>query len=137
MSLRDLLGRNWADRYAEPDRDAWTLAEVAVRESIVRDLVDRAYGPMSAVVDSHSAGVREGLLIASHVVARPFEIVVRVTTAEELDALPVGVVIRSAAGTIAARADREHGVCFGITAHFPWLDLTLPVTVLYRPGVDE
>jgi len=59
----------------------------------------------------------------------------QITTAEELDALPVGSVVRSAADTIAARYDSQRGVVFGDDRSFPWSNLNLPATVLYRPEV--
>lgn len=57
-----------------------------------------------------------------------------VNTAAELDALPVGAVVHSAAGTIAAKLDRTEGVVFGIHRSFQWSGLALPATVLFTPG---
>lgn len=57
-----------------------------------------------------------------------------VTSAAELDALPVGAVVHSAAGTIAAKLDRTEGVVFGIHRSFQWSGLALPATVLFTPG---
>ena len=56
-----------------------------------------------------------------------------ITTAEARDALPPGVIVRSAAGTIACRHDGGMGVCFGVERPFEWDRLALPLTVLYRP----
>lgn len=56
-----------------------------------------------------------------------------ITTAEARDALPPGVIVRSAAGTIACRHDGGMGVCFGVERPFAWDQLALPLTVLYRP----
>lgn len=56
-----------------------------------------------------------------------------ITTADELDALPTGVVVRSSAGTIAARFDHAHGVLFGDSRTFRWKLLALPAEVLYDP----
>lgn len=57
-----------------------------------------------------------------------------VNSAAELDALPVGAVVHSAAGTIAAKLDRTEGVVFGIHRSFQWSGLALPATVLFTPG---
>ena len=56
-----------------------------------------------------------------------------VNSAAELDALPVGAVVHSAAGTIAAKLDRTEGVVFGIHRSFQWSGLALPATVLFTP----
>lgn len=57
----------------------------------------------------------------------------QIRTAAELDALPVGSVVRSSAGTIGCRFDRKRGVVFGSDYPFPWESLQLPLTVLFRP----
>lgn len=57
----------------------------------------------------------------------------RVNDIIELALLPTGVVVRSDAGTIAARFDAERGVVFGVDGAFPWGLLELPATVLWRP----
>lgn len=56
-----------------------------------------------------------------------------ITTVEELDRLPVGVVVRSAEGTIACRFDATRGVVFGDDRPFPWLRLALTARVLWTP----
>jgi hypothetical protein len=57
-----------------------------------------------------------------------------VRTVEELDALPVGAVIRSIAGTIACRVEADQGTVFGDDRPFgPWNRLHLPITVLWVP----
>ena len=56
-----------------------------------------------------------------------------VETVEELEGLEVGVVVRSAAGTIACRADESNGVVFGDERPFPWTSLMLPARVIWRP----
>lgn len=56
-----------------------------------------------------------------------------ITTAAELDALPVGSVVRSEVGTIACRYDETRGVVFGDERPFPWHVIARPATVLYRP----
>ena len=56
-----------------------------------------------------------------------------ITTAEARSALPPGVIVRSAAGTIACRHDGGMGVCFGVERPFAWDQLALPLTVLWRP----
>ncbi|MFN6543519.1 hypothetical protein [Mycolicibacterium nivoides] len=57
----------------------------------------------------------------------------RVETAAELDALRVGTVIRSDAGTIACRSGLDHGVVFGDERQFRWRLLALPAIVLWEP----
>jgi len=59
-----------------------------------------------------------------------------VNTKEELNDLPVGVVVQSYSDTIACKASDDLGVVFGDDRVFPWEILTLPVTVLYLPGRD-
>lgn len=60
-----------------------------------------------------------------------------VQSSEELDALPTGVIVRSAAGTVASRFDKDHGVVFGDERPFsPWTRLELPAMIIWRP-VDE
>jgi len=54
-----------------------------------------------------------------------------VKTVDELEALPIATVVRSAGGTIGSRLSATEGVCFGIEASFPWRNLSLPATVLY------
>lgn len=58
----------------------------------------------------------------------------QVTTVAERAALPVGAVVRSTAGTIAARFDAERGVVFGMSQPFSWATLQLPLTVLWQPS---
>lgn len=41
------------------------VVEAAVRAQIASEIELRAYGPGGSVVDAHSAGVREGLLLAA------------------------------------------------------------------------
>ena len=59
-----------------------------------------------------------------------------VTTVEERDALPAGVVVRSAGGTIACRHHSGMGVAFGDERLFSWSALALPLTVLWAPGAE-
>ena len=61
----------------------------------------------------------------------------RVETVAERDALPVGTVIRSNVGTIAARFDRYRGVVFGDDRPIEWTCLALPAVVLWSPGAGE
>ncbi|CAN5734382.1 hypothetical protein BH09ACT7_BH09ACT7_45670 [soil metagenome] len=56
-----------------------------------------------------------------------------ISTVEELDRLPVGVVVRSAEGTIACRFDATRGVVFGDDRPFPWLRLASTARVLWTP----
>jgi len=71
--------------------------------------------------------------IADRVIAAGFRKPRLVTTAMELEAVPRGVVLRSKAGTIAARFDALSGVVFGNERPFPWGVLDLPAVVLYDP----
>lgn len=54
-----------------------------------------------------------------------------ITEAYALAEVPAGTVVRSAAGTIAARFDGYTGVMFGDDRGFPWRDLALPATILH------
>lgn len=60
-----------------------------------------------------------------------------VATEDDRDALPPGVIVRSATGTIACRHFSGVGVIFGDERPFPWKSLTLPLTVIYIPGENE
>jgi len=58
-----------------------------------------------------------------------------VRTVDELNALPVGAVVISEAGTIACRFDERKFVCFGDERPGEaWSLLALPARVLYRPA---
>lgn len=54
-------------------------------------------------------------------------------SAEDLDAVPVGGIVRSGMGTIACRYDATRGVCFGDERTFPWTDLALPCQLIWDP----
>lgn len=56
-----------------------------------------------------------------------------ITTPQDLDRVAARSVVRSAAGTIAARFDGRNGVVFGDDRPFPWHQLALPATVLWSP----
>lgn len=58
-----------------------------------------------------------------------------VSTVEERGALPAGVVVCAASGTIACRHHSGVGVVFGDERPFPWHALTLPLTILHDGGV--
>ena len=61
-----------------------------------------------------------------------------ITTAAGLDALPIGSVVRSSAGTIGCRYDERRGLVFGDDRCFPWTGhLAFPLTVLYRPDQPQ
>ncbi|MBO9041492.1 hypothetical protein [Curtobacterium flaccumfaciens] len=61
-----------------------------------------------------------------------------INSEEELEQLPAGVVVRSAAGTIACRHETGIGTTFGDERTFaPWNRLELPVTVLWHPTNAE
>ncbi|MFJ1461807.1 hypothetical protein [Nocardia sp. N2S4-5] len=57
----------------------------------------------------------------------------RIETAEELDAVPAGTVVRSAVGTVACRHHSGQGVLFGNGEPFDWALLQLPVIVIPVP----
>lgn len=71
--------------------------------------------------------------IANAILAAGYRRPREVTTAAELDALPVGSVVRSSAGTIACKCEATRGVVFGDDRSFPWLKLATPATVLHEP----
>lgn len=60
-----------------------------------------------------------------------------ISTDEELDAVPVGAIVRSSAGTIACRFDSTHGVVFGDERPFPWRKLALDALLLWHPGWER
>lgn len=112
-------------------RDRWrTRAE---RWAKVQDEV-RA-GCDAAIARAEASAARVGFANAERDEALAKVAAGLVTTAAELEALPVGVVVRSSAGSIACRWDGDptRGVIFGRSGSFPWSDLALPVTVLWRP----
>ncbi|WP_299091895.1 hypothetical protein [uncultured Microbacterium sp.] len=53
-----------------------------------------------------------------------------ISTVAQLQDVPIGTIVRSAAGTIASRFDQDNGVVFGDDRPFPWEMLQLPVTVV-------
>lgn len=61
----------------------------------------------------------------------------RIEKPDELAGLPVGCVVRSEAGTIAARFDNTNGVVFGDERPFRWQLLALPVIVLWSPEASR
>ena len=75
-----------------------------------------------------SQEVAEAAVTAYFAVTQPV-----VKTEQALKALPVEVVVRSAAGTIACRADECNGVVFGDDRPFHWTSLALPARVIWRP----
>ena len=75
-----------------------------------------------------SQEVAEAAVTAYFAVTQPV-----VKTVHALKALPVEVVVLSAAGTIACRADESAGVVFGDERPFPWTSLMLPARVIWRP----
>ena len=79
----------------------------------------------------HTMGAVDAILAAGYRKPRT------ITTVEELDALPVGSVAHSAAGTIASRFDEHFGVVFGDERPFEWARLRLPATILYTPEAAE
>lgn len=94
--------------------------------SIERDEIAKLIGGYTRSRD-HARIAAEEILDAGY--RRPRNI----TTSIELESLPAGTVVRSEAGTIAARFDLEHGVVFGDDRPFPWNALALPAIVLYTP----
>lgn len=87
-------------------------------------------------VEMPSLGVltlRDTEAIADAILAAGYRKPRVVTTARELEAVPRGVVLRSKAGTIAARFDAVNGVVFGDDRPFPWGIVDLPAVVLYDP----
>lgn len=60
-----------------------------------------------------------------------------IETADQLDAVPPGGVVRSDAGTIAARFDTTRGVVFGDDRPFEWSRLALPAELLWAPPTAD
>lgn len=60
---------------------------------------------------------------------------ITITTPQQRDQLPGGVIVRSADGTLACRHPSGVGVLFGDDRPFDWDRLTLPITVLITPGL--
>lgn len=92
------------------------MSQHVTRTEVIRNaLADRIEpnGRLSAEVAAELAGHIDDELLRAHTV----------TTVEELDQLPNGVVVRSAEGTIACRFDATRGVVFGDDRPFPWLRL--------------
>ncbi|ANW63982.1 hypothetical protein BCA37_10585 [Mycobacterium sp. djl-10] len=56
----------------------------------------------------------------------------RIETAEDLDRVSTGSVVRSKAGTIACRFDALHGVVFGDDRPFQWRKLALPAQLIWE-----
>ncbi len=77
-------------------------------------------------------GEASDIITAYLVAANPI-----VETVQALKDLPVGVVVRSAAGTIACRADESAGVVFGDERSFPWTSLMLPARVIWRHTMTD
>lgn len=107
------------DELAARDMDRFTLAELIHVNVCHRDL-ENCEGECD--------------LTAKEAVAAGWSKPRTANSAAELDALPVGAVVHSAAGTIAAKLDRTEGVVFGIHRSFQWSGLALPATVLFTPG---
>ena len=57
----------------------------------------------------------------------------RITTPEQLDAVPAMTVVRSGSGTIACRNHDGRGYIFGDHRSFPWDKLQLPARILWQP----
>lgn len=71
----------------------------------------------------------EAAITAYLAVAQP-----TVEDVQALKDLPVGVVVRSAAGTIACRADESNGIVVQSAAGtIGWTSLMLPARVIWRP----
>jgi hypothetical protein len=58
----------------------------------------------------------------------------QITTVEQLDAVPIGGVVRSELGSIACRFDETRGVVFGDDRPFPWQALSRPALLLWHPN---
>ncbi len=58
---------------------------------------------------------------------------ITITSPQQRDQLPAGVIVQSADGTIACRHTRGVGVVFGDERPFPWDRLSLPITILMNP----
>lgn len=58
------------------------------------------------------------------------------TTPEDMESVPIAGIVRTSAGTIACRLDRDRGVLFGDDRPIPWEKLRLPATLLWSPEDD-
>ena len=58
-----------------------------------------------------------------------------ITTPDQMKAVCVGTVVRSASGTIACRYNQDLAVLFGDERPISWWALSLPLQVLYDPRV--
>ena len=100
---------------------------------IERDQSEHIYhcqcGEWSGAAADHAAHVAAAIEEAATIPS--------VESAEQLNAVPRGAIVRSASGTIACRFDATRGVVFGDDRSFPWAKLALPVRVLWTPGGGE
>lgn len=94
------------------------------RSAVARLETDLARTPLLGTLERYAAAVGARITVVDDNA---------VSSLEQLDALPIGVIVRSRAGSIACRYDSVHGVVFGDNRPFPWLTLSLPVTVLWQP----
>lgn len=60
---------------------------------------------------------------------------ITITSPQQRDELPAGVIVRSAAGSIACRHSSGVGVVFGDERPIDWARLALPITILITPGL--
>ena len=60
---------------------------------------------------------------------------ITITSPQQRDELPAGVIVKSAAGTIACRHPSGVGVVFGDERPIDWARLALPITILITPGL--
>lgn len=91
----------------------------------------------SAPCEDFRQSARDMRATAAHLIAEGWTKPREVRTAAELDALRVGSVVRSSAGTIACKCEATRGVVFGDDRTFPWLKLAAPATVLHEPGEGQ
>lgn len=124
-----------------------TTNEGTQRDELARELfiADNSNQPREAsIVDwewFEATGKMRGQLehyknMAAGMIAAGYRKRRTITTAEELDALAAGIVLRSSSGTIASRFNRGYGVLFGDDRPIEWARLSLPATVLYEPEAE-
>lgn len=110
-----------------------TLPAVAKVQRELQAATDRALAAETAARGYQQRAVRLDAEIA-HLQAQLDAARPRVVDTEEArDALPVGVVVRSASGTIAKRTAKWGAWVVGVSIDYRWDKLQLPLTVLWSP----
>lgn len=130
MNYVDALLNEWADGEDGSIFAPRAIDDVHSRIDIARVKTDCRCGD-----SSHENAIHD--LVADHlpVLLRLIETLApkRIETYDELMAVPIGGLVRSSAGSIAARFDTDRGVLFGDDRPFKWLALRLPAVTIPIP----